>query len=54
MTIEMIMGYVSTVGFPIAITCYVLFRLEKRTIENTTALNKLNLLIEAFLNQLKK
>lgn len=42
---EMI-GFISTVGFPIAITCYVLFRLEKNIKNNTDILTKLTILIE--------
>jgi len=34
-----IIGYISSVGFPIAVAVYVLVRLEKTLKENTQAIN---------------
>ena len=40
-----ILGAVSTVGFPIVVSLYTLFRLEKTILANTDAINNLALMI---------
>lgn len=39
--LEIVSTFISTVGFPIAVAFYTLFRLEKTIKENTKAINDL-------------
>ncbi len=54
MTAEQVFGYIGSYGFPIAACVYMATYFRKTIEKNTEVTQKLNLLIEAFLNQLKK
>lgn len=45
MEINDLMNLITTVGFPIAVCAYLLFRLEKQLIELSSSINKLNTII---------
>jgi hypothetical protein len=39
-------GFIGNVGFPIAVTCYLLVRFEKQLLDLTTAINKLTINVD--------
>jgi hypothetical protein len=41
-----LINIIGNVGFPIAVTCYLLVRFESRLLELTTAINKLTINVE--------
>lgn len=47
MTINELIGLVGNVGFPVAVSCYLLIRLEKQLNSLSNSINKLNNIISA-------